>query len=340
MWIWPGKTGQTTIFASKPSTTSQTTCERKAEENPSAMPFDFEAFKGELRLDLVDAMKNEVRSVLESKLGFFKLEVLALKSGLEEFKNKTNSEIAELRSTLVSDRAGWNSSKQTWRLKREMVEKCKDHWNTWISWQLFHTSNFSFAQRCIQPGQSPSGWQIATITIACSMRRATPRTVIAHLHYYKDCNDIQRLARTKQKIQIEDMAISVFPDFTVRVAKAWAAFNDVRQMLKDIPRVRFGILYPAWLCITFHEAESFFTDPDAAQAYVSQYIACYQEDYWLLQSQLSFMRTVKVIYILSFIYLFIYFHWSALCLVNINLANLDDGYLIDGWSNIAACHSC
>ncbi len=66
------------------------------------MPLDFEGFKHELREDLVDAMKNEVRSVLESELGFFKSEVLTLKSGLEEFKNTTKSEIAELRSMLVS----------------------------------------------------------------------------------------------------------------------------------------------------------------------------------------------------------------------------------------------
>ena len=66
------------------------------------MPFDFEGFKCELREDLVGAMKKEVRSVLESELGFFKSEVLALKSGLVELKNTTNSELAVLRSTLAS----------------------------------------------------------------------------------------------------------------------------------------------------------------------------------------------------------------------------------------------
>ena len=66
------------------------------------MPLDFEGFKRELREDLVGTMKKEVRSVLKSKLGFFKSEVLALKSGLKEFKKRTNSEIAVLRSTLAS----------------------------------------------------------------------------------------------------------------------------------------------------------------------------------------------------------------------------------------------
>lgn len=65
------------------------------------MPFDFEGFKCKLSEDLVGAMKKEVQSVLESELGFFKSEILALKSGLEEFKNTTSSEIAKLRSMLA-----------------------------------------------------------------------------------------------------------------------------------------------------------------------------------------------------------------------------------------------
>ena len=64
------------------------------------------------------------------------------------------------------------------------------------------------------------------------------------------------------------MTISV--DFTARVAKARAAFNDVRRMLKDVPGVRFGLLFPARLRISFSGAESFFTDPEAVRAYVSR----------------------------------------------------------------------
>lgn len=104
MSIRPGKSRQTTISASKPSA-SQTTCDKKTADEDSSvsnMPLDFEGFKRELREDLVGAMKKEVRFVLESELGFFKSEVLALKSGLEEFKNTTNSELAKPHSTLAS----------------------------------------------------------------------------------------------------------------------------------------------------------------------------------------------------------------------------------------------
>lgn len=105
-----------------------------------------------------------------------------------------------------------------------------------------------------------------------------PRAVIARLHYYKDCNNILRLARTKQKIQVGDKTISVYLDFTARVAKARAAFNEVRRMLKDRPGFRFGILFPARLRITYNGAESIFTDPEAARTYVSQRIAQQEED--------------------------------------------------------------
>ena len=41
-------------------------------------------------------------------------------------------------------------------------------------------------------------------------------------------------------------------------------------MLKDVPGVRFGLLFPARLRISFSGAESFFTDPEAVRAYVSR----------------------------------------------------------------------
>ena len=78
-------------------------------------------------------------------------------------------------------------------------------------------------------------------------------------------------------MRVDGMTISVYPDFTARVAKARAAFNDVRRMLKDVPGVKFGILFPARLRITFNRTESFFTDPEVARTYVSQNIVHNQE---------------------------------------------------------------
>ncbi|KAJ8281002.1 hypothetical protein GJAV_G00062190 [Gymnothorax javanicus] len=65
-----------------------------------------------------------------------------------------------------------------------------------------------------------------------------PRPIIARLHYYADCVNILRRARTQQRIKLMDSTISIFPDLTARMAKARATFNDVRHQLRDIPGVR------------------------------------------------------------------------------------------------------
>lgn len=265
------------------------------------MSLDFEGFKRELREDLIGAMKTEVRSVLESELGFFKSEVLALKAGLEDFKNTTSSEIAKLRSTLTGAEQSLSTcSDDVTTLQRDvkrltevadaLQNKCEDLEGR------SRRNNVRIVGIPESPG-SCSTQAISTLlkhafdlekaplidrshrTLQPAPRDGEPaRAVIARLHYYKDCNDILRLARTRQKIQVDDMTISVYPDFTARVAKARAAFNGVRRMLKDVPGVRFGLLFPARLRITFNGAESFFTDPEAARVYVSQNIVQHHED--------------------------------------------------------------
>uniref|UniRef100_A0A8C9YN82 Transposase element L1Md-A101/L1Md-A102/L1Md-A2 n=1 Tax=Sander lucioperca TaxID=283035 RepID=A0A8C9YN82_SANLU len=262
---------------------------------------DFEGFKRELREDLVGAMKKEVRSVLESELGFFKSEVLSLKSGLEELKNTTNSEIAELRSTLAGAEHSLSTcSDDVTTLQRDvkrlteladiLQNKCEDLEGR------SRRNNVRIVGIPESPGSCSTSAIPALLKDAFNLEKAPlvdrshrssqpaprggepARTVMARLHYYKNCNDILRLARTKQKIQVDGMTISVYPDFTARVAKARAAFNGVGQMLTDAPGVKFGIIFPARLCITFNGAKSFFTDPEAARAYVSQNIVHHQED--------------------------------------------------------------
>uniref|UniRef100_A0A8C9Z4V8 Transposase element L1Md-A101/L1Md-A102/L1Md-A2 n=1 Tax=Sander lucioperca TaxID=283035 RepID=A0A8C9Z4V8_SANLU len=283
----PSKTRQTTISASKPSSTSQTTCKTKmAEEGSSAMPVDFEGFKRELCEDLAGAMKKEV---------------LSLKSGLEEFKNTTNSEIAELRSTLAGTEHSLSTcSDDVTTLQRDvkclteladiLQNKCEDLEGR------SRRNNVRIVGIPESPGSCSTSAISALLKDAFNLEKAPlvdrshrssqpaprggepARMVIARRHYYKDCNDILRLARTKQKIQVDGMTISVYLDFTARVAKARSAFNGIRQMLKDTPGVKFGILFPARLCITLNGAESFFTDPEAARAYVSQNIVHHHED--------------------------------------------------------------
>lgn len=95
-----------------------------------------------------------------------------------------------------------------------------------------------------------------------------PRPIIARLHYYTDCADILRRARAKQRVKVGDSTISVFPDYTARVAKARAAFNDVRRQLRETPDIRFGLLHPARLRITRGGVTKEFTSPEDATAFL------------------------------------------------------------------------
>ncbi|KAI4893968.1 hypothetical protein NFI96_030053, partial [Prochilodus magdalenae] len=66
-----------------------------------------------------------------------------------------------------------------------------------------------------------------------------PRAIVARLHYFRDCANILRLAREKQRIKLDGMIISIYPDFTARVARARAGYNDVRRQLRGADGVRY-----------------------------------------------------------------------------------------------------
>ncbi|KAL7390497.1 hypothetical protein ABVT39_022275 [Epinephelus coioides] len=95
-----------------------------------------------------------------------------------------------------------------------------------------------------------------------------PHPIIVRLHYYADCADILRHARTQRQFKVKDSTISIFPDFTARTARARAAFNDIRRQLRDIPDIRFGLLHPARLRITRGDVTREFTSPKEAAAFV------------------------------------------------------------------------
>ena len=98
-----------------------------------------------------------------------------------------------------------------------------------------------------------------------------PRIIIARLHNEGDALAILRKARDRGgRLQYDGNTIAVFPDYTVNVAKARAAFTDVRKMLRGRPGVRFGIFFPARLCISHNNEEKEFLDGTKALDYVKK----------------------------------------------------------------------
>lgn len=56
------------------------------------------------------------------------------------------------------------------------------------------------------------------------------------------------------------------------VAKAPAVFTEVRKLLRERQGVRYGILFPARLRVTYRGEDMEFSDSDKAMAYVKKNI--------------------------------------------------------------------
>lgn len=260
---------------------------------------DTDAFKREfmssIQAEFVTMMKSEVRAVLENEMASIKTDVHAIRAGFDEFKATISTEVAAIRSTLGdAERSLTACTDDVETLKHEvkrlgaltdsLQDKCEDlelrsrRCNLRIVGvpegpnSCSPDSVSSLLQKAFDLDEAPLVDRSHRSLQPTPRPGQHPRTIVARLHYYRDCVNILRLAREKQRIKLKDMSISVFPDFTARVAKARAAFNSARQQLRGLQGVRFGILHPAKLRITFNGKEKTFVDPKEAETYIAKSI--------------------------------------------------------------------
>ena len=98
-----------------------------------------------------------------------------------------------------------------------------------------------------------------------------PRHLILRVHYCHALEDIlQKVMKTKRLIY-QGQQIQVFRDFPSEVVKRRAAFTPARNLLRDQPGVKFGLLYPAKLRVTHNGNETTFTDPKEARLYAERH---------------------------------------------------------------------
>lgn len=90
-------------------------------------------------------------------------------------------------------------------------------------------------------------------------------------HYYQAKEEVFRRAAKSQPLLLQDMKISIFPDFTALVAKKRAAFMEAKRLLRGCAGVKFGLLFPAVLRITSPTGQdNCFTDPAAAIDFIKK----------------------------------------------------------------------
>lgn len=69
-----------------------------------------------------------------------------------------------------------------------------------------------------------------------------PRVIVAKLHYYQDCIKILWHAPSRSQWPFKDSPILTTADYTANVAKAWAAFTEVRRLHCSWRDVRYRLL--------------------------------------------------------------------------------------------------
>ena len=240
-------------------------------------------------------MKMEVREVLKIEMAVIRTDVRAIKTGFDDFKKAITAELATLRSSMSdTERSLTICSDDVDALKREvkrlgtltdsLQNKCED----------LESRSRRNNIRIVRVPEGPNS--CSSTSVADLLQKAfnltdapvidrshrslqpvpkpgqRPRTIVARLHYYSGCTSILPQAREKQRIKVKDITLSVHPDYTAHVAKARAAFNDIRQQLRGLQGVRFGIAYPARLHVTYGDTEKSFLTPEDAQSYIAQNI--------------------------------------------------------------------
>ncbi|KAI4788697.1 hypothetical protein KUCAC02_035692 [Chaenocephalus aceratus] len=98
-----------------------------------------------------------------------------------------------------------------------------------------------------------------------------PRPFILRLHYYHGVEDILRKATGSGNLIYQGKRIQLFPDYPPTVVNRRREFTPAREILRNKPDVRYGLLYPARLIVTHGGQQHSFTDPKAALDYARRH---------------------------------------------------------------------
>ncbi|KAF3847177.1 hypothetical protein F7725_020205 [Dissostichus mawsoni] len=93
-----------------------------------------------------------------------------------------------------------------------------------------------------------------------------PRSFLWKVHLFQVKEEILKLSRQKGKLVLGGTQIFIFPDYSADLDKRRAAYNEVKAVLRKAD-VRYGLLYPARLRITFGSETRIFDSPQSAMEY-------------------------------------------------------------------------
>ncbi|XP_029311179.1 uncharacterized protein LOC115023950 [Cottoperca gobio] len=109
---------------------------------------------------------------------------------------------------------------------------------------------------------------------------APPRTLIMQFLNYKDRMVVTKAARAKQQILFKDQQVRFYPDLAAGVHKRQKMFDNVRQKLR-ILGIRYGMLLPARLLVTYKDKSHTFENPSAVENFIERIAREEGRNLWL-----------------------------------------------------------
>lgn len=218
-----------------------------------------------LKKDIAVLLRSDLKAVLAEGFEAIKSELHAVKTEVASNTATIRSEVETMKTTISEMERGLSSCsddvRQTKMCKLEtevtdLREKCLDMEGR------MRRSNIRTLNVPETPGSSGAGAVSELLKEVLNMDKdvlidrshkglqarkpdSKPRVILVNIHYHQDCVDILRRARESGPLQFKGTAISIFPDYTARVAQARSAFSEVKRLLRGRDGIRYGLSYPA-----------------------------------------------------------------------------------------------
>ena len=274
-----------------PGQTSPTTRKQHAAMETDALKSEI---LSSLRADIGSIIREEMKNVLSEDFNHLKSELHAIRAELANNTAAIHSEMDQVKANIKEVEGGlttWSGEMVVMQNEvskfKTQVEELKEKYDDLEG--RMRRGNVRIAGLAEKPGASSATAVSKLLREVLQMDRdlqvdrthrslapkrsdGRPRVIIAKMHHDQDCMDILKRARERAPLRLGGEQISIYPDFTTNVAQARAAFNDVKKTLRGRQGVRYGLLFPAKLRITFNGEDRLFLKPAEAMDYVNRNI--------------------------------------------------------------------
>lgn len=99
---------------------------------------------------------------------------------------------------------------------------------------------------------------------------AHPRQIIVKVQQDHEFDDIMKKIVRSSQLLFEGVRFSIYRDYPAEVFKKRVLFTETKRILKNVPDLRYSLLYPARLRVTYKSKELFFTDHEKALEYAKE----------------------------------------------------------------------